>query len=85
MFKIVFKSYSEIVFVFNKYIVANKMSFLKCSDPEKRDFIVEEFLKTKQNVKKSCPSVWVNLAHNTNFKTLQTNYRNAKMVKKKHR
>ena len=34
------------------------MSFLKIADPEKRDFIIEEFLKTKQNVNKiSCLSV----------------------------
>ena len=29
------------------------MSFLKIADPEKRNLIIEEFLKTKQNVKKN--------------------------------
>ena len=32
------------------------MSFIKISNPEKRDFIVDEFLKTKQNVKKKFQS-----------------------------
>ena len=34
------------------YIEEN-MSFLKISDPKKRDFIVEEFLKTKKNIQDS--------------------------------
>ena len=29
------------------------MSFLKISDPKKRDFIVEESLKTKKNIQDS--------------------------------
>jgi hypothetical protein len=29
------------------------MSFLKITDPEKRDFIVNEFLKTKRNIQQS--------------------------------
>jgi len=29
------------------------MSFLKISDPKKRDFIVEEFRKTKRNIQNS--------------------------------
>ena len=29
------------------------MSFLKITDPKKRDLIVEEYLKTKQNLKQS--------------------------------
>jgi len=29
------------------------MSFLKITDPKKRDFIVEEFVKTKKNVQDS--------------------------------
>jgi len=29
------------------------MSFLKISDPKKRDFIVEEFLKTKRNIQEN--------------------------------
>ena len=29
------------------------MSFLKITDPKKRDFIVNEFLKTRQNIQKN--------------------------------
>ena len=29
------------------------MSFLKITDPKKRDFIVNEFLKTRQNIKQN--------------------------------
>ena len=29
------------------------MSFLKITDPKKRDFIVNEFLKTRQNIPKT--------------------------------
>ena len=32
------------------------MSFLKISDPKKRDFIVEEFFKTKTSIQDSCLS-----------------------------
>ena len=42
MFKTMFKT------VFDKIKnIANKMSFLKITDPKKRDFIVNEFLKTR--------------------------------------
>ena len=34
-----------------KYIVNKNMSFLKITDPKKRDFIVNEVLKTRQNIK----------------------------------
>ena len=34
--------------------IANKnMSFLKITDPKKRDFIVNEFLKTRQNIEQN--------------------------------
>ena len=34
--------------------MANKnMSFLKITDPKKRDFIVNEFLKTRQNIQQN--------------------------------
>ena len=34
--------------------IANKsMSFLKITDPKKRDFIVNEFLKTRQNIQQN--------------------------------
>ena len=29
------------------------MSFLKITDPDKRDFIVSEFLKTRQNIQQN--------------------------------
>ena len=57
VFKIMFKT------VFNKQCskrvrkikkIANKnMSFLKITDPKKRDFIVNELLKTRQNIKRN--------------------------------
>ena len=33
-----------------KNIVNKNMSFLKITDPKKRDFIVNEFVKTRQNI-----------------------------------
>ena len=37
--------------MFEKKTIANKkMSFPKITDPKKRDFIVNEFLKTRQNI-----------------------------------
>ena len=34
--------------------IANKnMSFIKITDPKKRDFIVNEFLKTRQNIQQN--------------------------------
>ena len=33
-----------------KNIVNKNMSFLKITDPKKRDFIANEFLKTRQNI-----------------------------------
>ena len=34
----------------NKKIANKNMLFLKITDPKKRDFIVNEFLKTRQNI-----------------------------------
>ena len=40
--------------MFEKIYIANKnISFLKITDPKKRDFIVNEFLKTKQNIQQN--------------------------------
>ena len=60
MFKTVFKTVSETMFktvlktVFkrNKNITKN-MSFPKITDPKKREFIVDEFLKTRQNIQQN--------------------------------
>ena len=51
MFKIMFKT------VFEKknkkrWLIKN-MSFLKITDPKKRDFIVNEFLETRQNIQQN--------------------------------
>ena len=46
MFKIMFKTnFEKLKNIFNK-----NMSFLKITDPKQRDFRVNEFLKTKQNI-----------------------------------
>ena len=37
----------------NKNIANKNMSFLKITDPKKRDFIDNEFLKTKQNIQQN--------------------------------
>ena len=49
MFKIMFKTCSKLL----KNIVNKKTSFLKITDPKKRDFTVNEFLKTRQNIQKN--------------------------------
>ena len=46
MFKTVFEKLKNIVNTKN-------MSFLKITDPKKRDFIANEFLKTKQNIQQN--------------------------------
>ena len=43
------------------------MSFPKITDPKKRDFIVNEFLKTRQNIQQDFLSERVGRAHNMNF------------------
>jgi len=49
--KAVFETTSEL---HKSYLYIEKnMSFLKTRDPKKRDFIVEEFLKTKKNIQDS--------------------------------
>ena len=51
MFKAMFKTMFKTMFENKKdsYILKNK-SFLKITDPKKTDFIVNEFLKTRQNI-----------------------------------
>ena len=56
MFKIIFKTMFVTMFktVFEKKDIANKnMSFLKITDPKKRDFIVNECRKTRQNIQQN--------------------------------
>ena len=57
MLKTMFKTIFETVFknrVRKIKNIANKnMSFLKITDPKKRDFIVNEFLKTRQNIQQN--------------------------------
>ena len=36
-----------------KNIVNKNMSFLKITDPKKRDFVANEFLKTRQNIQQN--------------------------------
>ena len=47
VFKIVFKTVFKTVFENNKLYLIKNMSFLKITDPKKRDFIVNAFLKTR--------------------------------------
>ena len=51
--------------------MANKnMSFLNITDPKKRDFKVNEFLKTRQIIQQNCISERVgDLSNNTNFES----------------
>ena len=48
-----FKNPFEIIFDKNKNIVNKNMSFLKITDPRKRDFIAIEFLKTRPNIEQN--------------------------------
>ena len=56
MFKIVFKTMFKTMFEKLKNIVNKKTSFPKITDPKKRDFIVNEFFKTRQNMQQNCLS-----------------------------
>ena len=54
MFKIMLKIMFKTKFEKLKNIVNKKnMSFLKITDPKKRDFIVDEFLKTRQTIQQN--------------------------------
>ena len=53
VFKTVFKNAFEIMFEKFKNITNKNMSFLKITDPMKRDFIVNAFLKTRQNIQQN--------------------------------
>ena len=54
--------------------IANKnMSFLKITDRKMRDFIVNEFLKTRQNIQQNCSSERVG--------DLSTQYERSKLFK----
>ena len=49
------------------------MSFLKITDPRKGDFIVNEFLKTRQNIQENFPS--------ERLRDLSTQYELSKLFK----
>ena len=49
MFKIMFKTGFEKI----KHIANKNISFLKITEPKKRDFIVNEFRKTRQNIQQN--------------------------------
>ena len=55
VFKTVFKPMLKIMFntVFEKKMANKNMSFLKITDSKKRDFIVNEFIKTRQNIQQN--------------------------------
>ena len=55
VFKTIFKAVFTTVFktMFEKKIANKNMSFLKITDTKKRDFIVNEFLKTRQNIQQN--------------------------------
>ena len=60
------------------------MSFLKITDPKRRDFIVNEFLKTRQNIQQNFLSERVgdvNTQYDL-FKAFQTSYGHVKRFKK---
>ena len=61
------------------------MSFLKITDPKKRDFIVNEFLKTRQNIQQNLLSERVDdlSTQLRTFKALQTSYGHAKRFKRR--
>ena len=66
--------------------MANKnMSFLKITDSKKRDFIVNEFLKTRQNIQQHFLSERVgdSSTQQRTFKAFQTGYRHAKRFKRR--
>ena len=50
VFECMFKTLFKTVFEKIKNIANKNMSFLKITDPKKRYFIVNEFLKTRQNI-----------------------------------
>ena len=53
MFETMFKSVFKTVFDQLKKIAIKNMSFLKITDPTKRDFIVNEFQKTRQKMQQN--------------------------------
>ena len=59
------------------------MLFLKVSDSKKRDFIDNEFLKTRQNIQQNFPSERVGDLIRT-FNALQISDGHAKRFKRRH-
>ena len=62
--------------------IANKnMSFLKITDPKKRDFIVNSFLRQVRTSNKTFyPNVKVTWPHNTNFQSSSNQLRTCKKI-----
>ena len=50
VFETMFKNAFETMFEKLKRKLIKNMSFLKITDPKKRDFVVNKFLKTRQNI-----------------------------------
>ena len=84
VFKTMFKTMFKAVFrtIFEKL---KKMSFLKITDPKKRYFIVNEFIKTTQNIQENFLSERVSdlSTQLRTFKALQTSYGHAKRFKRR--
>ena len=58
------------------------MSFLKMTDPKRRDFIVNEFLMTRQNIQQNYLCERVGEAHHTNFLNSSNQLQYSKQVLK---
>ena len=60
------------------------MSFLKITDPKKRDFILNQFLKTRQHIQQNFLSKRVGDVNTIRtFKALQTSYGHATRFKRR--
>ena len=60
------------------------MSFLKMTDPKKRDFIINEFFKPRQNIQQNFLSERAGeLTHNTNFQSSSKQLRTCTKIQKK--
>ena len=88
VFKIISKQYSNSVqnSVQNrvwkiKKIDNKNISFLKITDSKKRNIIVNEFLKTRQNIQQNLTCRWLEHTRRI-FKALLTSYGHAKIFKK---
>ena len=80
MFKTTFKTMFKIMFENIKKISNKNMSFPKITDPKKRDFIVHEFLKTRQNIQQNFLSERVGDLSTQYSKALQNSYTKCKKI-----